>query len=191
MEGTKITLSSLNVLLSAAAELGDVDRTFATFDDFDLHEIEPNSDSYSFLLESLTMSVNPQFKKDGEKRKADAPGRIDAASAILSLMEEKGIPMCHHCTEQYVLLMHYVGRLDAATEFLLDSLERGDPVNNRIIINMSKNNAAAGNIEVARLLATMTSENFDHLNHRIDEIEKELLSRRGASDENESVDTQE
>ena len=177
-EGAKITLSSLNVLLSAAGELGDVDRAFATFDDFDLHEIEPNSDSYSFLLEALTKSINPEFRKDEEQRKQDVPGRMDAASAILTLMEEKNVPMCHHCIEQYAQLLFYGDRLDAATEFVLDSLERGDPVNNRVIINLSKNNAMAGNFEMARLLSTKTSEHFSHLDHRIDVIEKRARAGR-------------
>lgn len=178
-EGIEITLSTLNVVLSASAELGDVDRTFATFDDFDSYGIEPNTDSYSFLLEVLSRSVNPLYQKDDEQRRMDAPGRMDAAAAILSLMEEKGVEMCHHCIEHYAQLLYNVGRLDAATEFLMDSLERGDPVNNRVIINMSKNNALVGNIEVARLLSKKTTENFRHLDHRIDEIEKQLRRSQG------------
>lgn len=182
-DGVKISLASLNVVLSAAAELGDVDRAFTTFEAFDLYEIEPNVDSYSFLLEALAVSVNQRTQKDDEQRRLDAPGRMDAASAILSLMEEKEVPMSQHCTEHYAQLLYNVGRLDAATEFLLDSLERGDTVNNRIIIIMSKNNAQAGNIEVARLLATKTSEHFGHLDHRINGFEKELLTKRRGEDE--------
>lgn len=173
-EGTGITQASLNVLLSAAAELGDVDRAFATFDDFDLHGVEPNSDSFSFLLEALSKSVSPLHQKDDEQRLQDAPSRMDAASAILSLMEESGIKMCQHCNEQYALLLSNVDRLDAATEFLLDSLERGDPVNNRLIISLTNNNALAGNIEIARLLAERTTEHFAHLDNRIDKIAEEL-----------------
>ena len=188
-EGMRITVASLNTILSAAAELGDVDRAFATFDAFDLYEIEPNADSFSFLLEALAQSVNPRKQKDEERRKLDAPGRMDAASAILSLMEESGVPMCQNCTEHYAQLLYNVGRLDAATEFLLDSLERGDPVNNRIIILMAKNNAMEGNLELARLLATKTTEHFGHLDHRIDEIEKQLLATDdGGSDEQSESD---
>jgi len=198
-DGTQISLGSLNVVLSAAAELGDVDRAFAIFEDFDLYEIEPNTDSYSFLLEALAKSLGPRHQKDEEQRKLDAPGRMDAASAILSLMEENEVRMCQHCIEQYAQLLYNVGRLDAATEFLLDSMERGDPVNNRILIIMSKNNALAGNIEVARLLATKTTEHYGHLEHRIDEAEKELVSRIEAAgrerredelDETESEESQ-
>lgn len=174
-EGTRITQASLNVLLASAAELGDVDRAFATFDDFDTHGIEPNSDSYSFLLEVLAKSVSLSQQKDPVQRMQDAPGRMDAASAILSMMEENGVEMCHHCIEHYAQLLCNVDRLDAATEFLVDCLERGDRVNNKSIINMSKNNASAGNIEVARLLAERTTEPFPHLHRRIDETENRLL----------------
>jgi hypothetical protein len=188
-EGARITCASLNAVLSAAAELGDVDRAFATFDDFDLYEVEPNADTYSFLLEALSVSVSFRVQKSEEQRKLDAPGRMDAASAILSLMEENEVRMCQHCIEHYARLLYNVGRLDAATEFLLDSLERGDPVSNRIIIVMSKHNAMAGNIEVARLLVTKTTEPFGHLEHRITEIEKQLLAAdKGDEDEQSESD---
>lgn len=190
-EGVGVTLASLNVVLSAAGEQGDVDRAFAIFEDFDLYEIEPNSDSFSFLLESLAKNLTPK-SDEYKERMADAPARLDAASAILSLMEEQGIPRCHHCIEQYTQLLCNVDRLDAANEFLLDSLERGDPVNNRIIINVSKNNAFAGNIEVARLFAAKTSEPFGHLGSRINQIEKELMQAAAAAEkqERESADEQ-
>jgi hypothetical protein len=181
----KVTLASLNAVLSAAAELPDVNRAFSIFEDFDAYGIEPNYDSYSYLLESLSKDLMSNHKGSNEKM-THAPERLDAAAAILSLMEEKGIPRCQHCVEHYAMLLYHAGRLDAATEFLLDSLERGDPVNNRVIIKMSKSNALAGNLEVARLMANRTSEPFAHLNRRIDDIEKKLKQEE-YSDENESI----
>jgi hypothetical protein len=178
-------LASLNVILSAAAELPDVNRAFSIFEDFELHGIEPNYDSYSYLLESLSKDLKLNRKGCNEKI-MHAPELLDAAAAILSLMEEKGIPRCQHCVEQYAMLLYNAGRLDAATEFLLDSMERGDPVSNRVIIKMSKSNALAGNFEVARLMANRTSEPFAHLFHRIDEIEKKLKQEE-YSDENKST----
>ena len=186
-DGARVTLSSLNAVLSAAAEKPDVNRAFNIFEDFDVYGIEPNYDSYSYLLESLSKDLIPA-REGYKERMMHAPERLDAAAAILSLMEERNIPRCQHCVEQYTQLLFNVGRLDAATEFLLDSLERGDPVNNRVIINMSKNNALAGNMEVARLMATKTSEPFAHLTHRIDDIETKLLPMQGASSDEEETD---
>lgn len=182
-EGTRISVSSLNVIMSACAELGDVDRAFATWDDFNTYNIEPNADTYSFLLEALAVNMSPLEKQDDAHRmQDDAPGRLDAASAILSLMEGNGVKKCQHCIGNYVQLLCNVGRLDAATEFLLDSVEKKELVGNRILCIVAKNNAKAGNFDIARLLASKTTEHFGYLDHRINEIEKERSGDHGADE---------
>jgi hypothetical protein len=155
--------------------LGDVDRAFATWDDFNTYNLEPNVDTYSFLLEALAVSISPLAKRTDAERRQDAPGLLDAASAILSLMEQNGVPMCQHCINSYVQLLCNAERLDAATEFVLDSLEKKELVGNRTLLVVAKNNAKAGNFDIARLLSSKTSEHFDHLDHKINEFEKGRL----------------
>ena len=193
-------MASLNVVLSASGELGDVDRAFATFDDFEANNIEPNQDSYSFLLEALARSLTRQ--KDHEQRLKDGPGRLDAASAILTLMEEKGIGMCQHCIDNYALLLFNVDKLEEATQFLVDAMERGEAVSNRTLFIMSKHNAEAGNFEAARLLASKTTEHYANLDRKIEtamEQQKECQDSTGeqgslgaseetGSDETDNVD---
>lgn len=189
IEGIRISASSLNIIMSACAELGDVDRAFSTWDDFKTFKIEPNVDTYSFLLESLSCSLG-DLKKNNAQRKKDVPGCLDAAYAILTLMEENGVPLCQHCIDNYAQLLCNAGRLDAATEFLVDSIEKGEAVGNKTIIVLAKNNAEAGNFDVARQLASKTTEHFCHLDDKLNEIEKTMLAAHGADahgkDESES-----
>jgi hypothetical protein len=112
----------------------------------------------------------------------DAPGRSDAASGILSLMEQNGVPMCQHCIDSYAQLLCNMGRLDGATEFLLDSIEKKELVGNKTIDVVAKNNAQAGNFDIARLLASKTSEHFSHLDHKINDFEKERLGAHGTDE---------
>lgn len=175
-EGIRMSLASLNIVLSAAAELGDVDRAFAIFDDFSVHGIEPNADTYSFLLESLSLSVCPKRRlNDNERRLKDIPGRLDAANAMLSIMEENGVKMCQHCIDSYAQLLCHSGLLDAATEFLFDSLERVEIVGNKTLVIIVKMQAQNGNFEVARRLASNTTEPLLYLENRIREMERQRM----------------
>jgi hypothetical protein len=112
----------------------------------------------------------------------DAPGHLDAASAILSLMEENGVPICQYCIGSYATLLCNAGRLSAATEFLLDAVEKKELVDNKILCVVSMNNADADNFDIARLFASKTSEHFGHLDHNINELEKERIREHGADE---------
>jgi len=52
-----ITVASMNCILSAYGEAGCIERAFATFDDLLEYELEPDHDSFSFLMESLATHV--------------------------------------------------------------------------------------------------------------------------------------
>eukprot|EP00978_Attheya_sp_CCMP212_P002177 scaffold4463_cov51-Attheya_sp.AAC.20 len=114
-EGTRITTASLNCIMSACAEGGLVDRTFATFDDFAEYRLEPDLDTFSFFMESLsvdiasTLSRLPALPKNSseeleakkeQQRQHKIAVQVEAADFVLDMMKETGLSPT---VSQYVL----------------------------------------------------------------------------------------
>lgn len=174
IEGSLVSVASLNVILYACAELGEVDRAFATLDDFPLHNLEPNQDTYSFVLEALARNMDPGLYNDEEQRMADAPSRLDAADAVLAIMEGNNVPLCHHGIHQYARLLFNIGELDEAAKFILERKESGENISNKTFFILASEFGRRGNFDMARLLESKTTEPLHFLRERLDRFEKEL-----------------
>ena len=146
-EGRPPSVAAFNAVLSGAAERGDVDRALSMMDEFACNNLEPNSDSYSFALETFgkTLSrrrVNPA----SETLTASC---LDLADSILSTIEEKGISLTQHIVRAYVELLCIAQETETATNVVRQSHTRG-LVNNKILYRVAVANLERGNLDVAR-----------------------------------------
>jgi pentatricopeptide repeat protein len=163
-----VSVASLNVILSACAGIGDVDRAFATLEDFKRYKLVPNVDTYSYALEALTRSIDPEFERDSKRRKEKASACREAAESILAEMAEKGLSPCHHCIEEFTLLLLNIGQDIAATEFVLERMDEGLHVGNKTILILSSKLADLGEFKMARLVASRISEPMPFIESRLE-----------------------
>eukprot|EP00536_Pseudo-nitzschia_multiseries_P000602 jgi/Psemu1/179031/e_gw1.7.165.1 len=155
-----LSLESLNVILSSYAERADPKDAVGILDVMSDNGIEPNADSYSFVIEALGRDIKKRLKIDDQSYKQR---NIEVADTILSMMEGKGIPPTTHVIRNYVELLCLAGEIETATSIVEEYLKSEDPetrlvVNNITTYRVATENAALGNFDIARNLASMMTE---------------------------------
>jgi pentatricopeptide repeat protein len=146
--GTKISVNSLNCILSAYASNGLVDKAFETYDSFTDYEIIPNSDTFAYLMESLSVDANTliplnindimgkwekemdtikDVQKDNDYIEWKS-SRLMAADVILLTIEDKKIVKNEHIIHEYIRLLCAFKETEKAKDFItgiLNSQEVG------------------------------------------------------------------
>lgn len=152
--------------------------------------ITPNADSYSFVIEALGRDIKKRLKT---KDHAYMQRNIEVADTILSMMEGEGTTPSTHVIRNYIELLCLAGESETATSVVEDYLSSGDPsvrktVNNITIYRVATENAAQGNFEVARDLASKMTEYVPALDRRITSREQRSrhLSEAHSDDESSS-----
>ena len=158
--------------------MGDVDRAFATFDDFDVSELKPNADSFSYHLEALALDVSEETHRSGEAIEDRVMSRVDAAESVLALMKEDGFPLCNHALHEYVRLLCFAGDTDKALTSIDEALETNLLVADKTLLFLATKFGATGQIEAARDLASKTTDRWHFLEKRIDTWEKQFKAQQ-------------
>jgi hypothetical protein len=174
-EGTRITTASLNCIMSACAEGGLVDRTFATFDDFAEYNLDPDLETFSFFMESLsvdiatTLSRLPSLPKNAsdesmalqeQLRQHKIAVQVEAADSVLEMMKETGLSPT---ASQYVLKYYTqimcsssdVEHLKKAHLFLQEACDAKDRVSTESISDLVKRYTILGQCDTARVVASL------------------------------------
>ena len=118
-EGTEITCASLNCVLASYAKLGHVEHAFSTYDEFEMNGIEPNADTFSYLMEALaTEMINPSpfLTKEPETQ-------IEEAEAIFNMMAKLEMQPSEYYVHHYVCFLIHFKELEKAKTFLQDMAE--------------------------------------------------------------------
>jgi pentatricopeptide repeat protein len=165
IEGAKVTVSSLNTILSGCAELGDPDRAFAMFQDFANFDLEPDEDTYSFMMESLSKATGPERPLDD----AAVEGYLKAAESLLDMMVTKNVKVNRHTLHFYVHTLGNLGKMDAAKNAVLDAFEAGLGVENKTLSLIISACGDRGDLEMARWLCSKLSEPMDFIEKRMEQ----------------------
>lgn len=194
--GVNASVESLNVVLSAFAERGDVNHALSTLSSFETFGLKPNADSYSFAMEVLGKDVNRRKREYIHRKSNSFVGRaqldtnIDAADEILTRMEGEGIDPNSDIIRNYVELLCLADEVTTATAVVNDLLQskQKSVVNNKAIYRVAIANANLGNFEIARKLASVMTEPAPNLLRAIGSREQrrnhlEHLRRRDQSEE--------
>ena len=172
-----LSLESINVVLSSYAERGDPRDAVEILELMEENDIEPNADSYSFVIEALGRDIKKRLKSQDQDY---IERNISIANTVLSMMEGKGMPANTHVIRNYVELLCMGGEVDTATSIVEDYLKSDDPdfrniVNNITIYRVAAEQTTLGNFEKAKGLADQMTEYVPALHRRIKSKEQRSL----------------
>ena len=190
-EGPQMSVASMNTILSACGELGEVDRAFATLDEMERFGMDPDQDSYSYAMESLANELKQRQKQQQQQPPWDETkkaSRLEAAEALLDCMENQGLSVSQHVFHQYINLLTTVDEVELATQCIQDALGSGLEVANLTIKIVVDSQIEQGNFDVALELAEKTTEPFDFLFDRIRKGRQKELSKAATRRRRESAE---
>ena len=155
--GLHVTTALLNVILSASAERGDLERTHLLLEEFGHFGTPLDADSYSFAMEACGKHLARRTRTVA--RPALVEQCLDAAVSLLTRMEEQGIAPTHHVIREYVELLCFAGQTETATQVILEAAECDlRLVSNKAVHRVGMANVKRGNYQVARQVANLASE---------------------------------
>jgi len=172
-----LSLESLNVILSSYAERADPRDAVEILDVMRDNGIQPNADSYSYVIEALGRDIKKRLKMEDASYKQR---NVEIADTILSMMEENGISPTTHVIRNYIELLCIAGETATATSIVEEYLTSEDSetrlvVNNITTYRVATENAVRGNFDVARKLASMMTEYVPALHRGIKSREQRFL----------------
>ena len=172
-----LSLESINVVLSGYAERGDPRDAVEILELMAENDIDPNADSYSFVIEALGRDIKKRLKSNDQDY---IERNISIANTVLSMMEGKGMPPNTQVIRNYVELLCMGGEIDTASSIVEDYLRSDDLefrniVNNITIYRVVSEHTALGNFERAKALAEQMTEYVPALHRRIKSKEQRSL----------------
>lgn len=155
-----VTTSMMNVLLSSAAERGDIDRVLSILHDFDRYGTAFNADTISFGFESLGKNLSRRRKYNRTFVDSTNPATRDhigacmvVANALLNQMDDYQIETTDHIIRNYIEFLCLAGYIDTATAIILEAVGRKGLVSSKSIYRVAMMNAKAFKFDIARQIA--------------------------------------
>lgn len=170
-DGSHISTSAINTLLSAAAERGDIERAMTIWNEFEDNQLDPTAESFGFAFEALGKHLARRTGKAVESAKSSCLAKADA---FLSQMEKVGVLPTQHIVREYVELLCQGGEVETATSVVEEFLEHG-LVSNKTLYRAAIANAEMGQFNVARNLASMSKQPMPFLFKSISRVEASAL----------------
>jgi len=176
-EGKAVTLAAYNVVLSGSAERGDVDRIIKLWSELERNDLVPNTDSYSFLFESLGKNLRRkqiQNRRFNNQNQFFVDNCLATADLYLSKMEEQGLAPTQQIVRDYAELLCLAGQVDTATAIVLESFEKGEGhlVSDKTIYRVAMANANIQQFDVARQVANCRPDD-EPIDFLLSKIERE------------------
>jgi pentatricopeptide repeat protein len=175
-----LSLESLNVVMSAYSERGEMENAMDVLNLMEDIDIYPNEDSYSFALEALGKDVvRFQSKEDSSHLHKN----VEIAGIILTRMEKNGVEPSVDVIRNYLELLCLAGEVETATSVVEQCLSTNNDrskINNKSIYRVAMANAEACNFERAKALSKMTSEELPLLDKKIRSLESRFLAMERA-----------
>jgi hypothetical protein len=175
----KITTAMMNVLLSSAAERGDIDRVLSILQDFDRCGTPFNAETISFGFESLGKNLSRRRKFNHNFLDRDSPAVRDhvgacmvVANALLNQMDDHQIETTDHIIRNYVEFLCLAGYIETATTIVMEACSEKRLVSSKAIYRVAMANAKSFRFDVARQVATCDS-NSEPLQFLLQSIDRE------------------
>lgn len=156
-EGHQPTTAALNVVMSGAAERGEIHRVLSLLLEFDRSQVHPNADTFSFAFESLGKNLR-RGRSRNPVTQDHKNACVIAAESFLTRMEANAISPTHHIIRDYAELLCLVGQVDTATSVLQQALGEEGLVSSKTIYRVALANAKIHKFDVAREVATWGTE---------------------------------
>jgi len=191
------TTGSLNCILTAYAELGDVPTTFRVFEHMNDFNVEPDIVSFTCLFEALALHIkstvshrlSPENKDENledsqnlltsgmQTTKDEVASVLETVDVIFDMMKSRNLEMDHECWHQYIRILCFLKEVDRALEILRKLTDRKERILMTTYSSLSYSSASIGRFDVARATADMILEAGYHripesLLFKIDEFEQ-------------------
>jgi hypothetical protein len=157
----KITTSIMNVLMSGAAERGDIDRLLSILKDFERYNIAFDADTISFGFESLGKNLMRRRKFNNtflDQSRASTRDHIDAcmvvANVLLNHMDDHQVKTSDHIIRNYIEFLCLAGHVDTATSIIMEAVHEKGLVSSKSLYRVAMANAKLFRFEAARQVAT-------------------------------------
>jgi len=182
-KGMVLPVGILNMILSAGAERGDIDRTLALLGEFPRNNAVPNADSMGFAFESLGRHLSRRTLNPAGPELRSAC--LEYADSFLTMMDEYGIEPNHHIIREYVELLCHAHEIDTASKVIMESVENEWPVCSKAIYVVSMANVKQRqDYEMARRIANCAAQPLPFL---MENIEKHELRQSQALESNDTT----
>ena len=125
---TPLTAAGMNCIVAASAMWGDSDGAFSTYRDFQKYGLEPDANTFAFMMEALATEVSRQETK--VRLSGDQIHRHEmAADEIMEMAKERKLTS-HHLLHQYLRVLCAGGCLEEAVM----ELKRANDANDYILM---------------------------------------------------------
>ena len=115
--------------MAALGGRGDTEGSFETFALFEQYGIEPNADTYAYMLESLaTYRTAEQNKGEEDSSPEDVSRHMTAAREVMKEARNSGISASGEILHQYLRTLCAAGLLEETVEALKEAVERDERV---------------------------------------------------------------
>ena len=175
----KVTTSIMNVLMSAAAERGDIDRLLSILKDFERYNVPFNADTISFGFESLGKNLMRRRAFNNtflDQTRASTRDHIDAcmvvANVLLNHMDDHQVKTTDHIIRNYIEFLCMAGHVETATSIILEAVQEKGLVSSKSIYRVAMANAKLFRFDVARQVATCDLS-IAPLNFLLESIDRE------------------
>jgi pentatricopeptide repeat protein len=156
LNGGKVTVSIINILLSACAERGDLGRAINLYLDFENYGLRPNADTFSFIFETLGkhMRGNTHKRPRGQAyHERSTAALIVTAESFIERMEKHGVAATKELLHNYVEFLLCSNQLDKATSMVLDAVSSDIFLHSKTLYAVAMKNAKIQRFAIARQIA--------------------------------------
>jgi hypothetical protein len=179
LDGGKVTVSIMNILLSACAERGDLGRAINLYLDFENYCLRPNADTFSFIFEALGKHLRGSSNKL-PRGQAYCEDRTEAliltADSFIERMEQHGVAATKEVIHNYVEFLMCSGQLEKATSIVLDAVKSDIFISSKTLYGVAMKNAKEQRHDVARQIASCETVVADVLMRNIAREERMMIA---------------
>ncbi|KAL7552619.1 hypothetical protein ACHAWF_017606 [Thalassiosira exigua] len=154
------SIHSMNALLLGYGKIQDIDSAFIVYGDLEKFGIQPDANTFIFLLESLYIDTIQRFRKHDKEplqcTTQDIDDVVGAAQVILDTMEESEITKSKSFIGEHIKLLCAIGLVEDAYSVLEEAISTGTPVPRPPLFMLMSNFASMGNYDTAHNVAQMS-----------------------------------
>ena len=172
----------MNSLLIGYGMKRDINNAFLIFEDFEKFNIQPDANTFTFLMEALYIDAKDRFpyKQRLQFNPQDIQDVVGAAQIVIDAMAEAGIQRTKLFFYEHIRLLYTLDLLEDAKSVLLEAIHTGTSVPKATLFMLGSKFANVGDFENARAIAQMSRAagcgDFPRLINRINNLEARKAS---------------
>ena len=194
--GVKLSTPILNCLLAACAQEGLVDRSFAIFDQFVALDLQPDQESFSFLMEGLAKEISKMcpvliIDKSSQEMCVTDPTLpyiedmhiyLESIDAINNMMNEKGFIPDRYFTNHHIICLILLQEFGKAFEILEEAVKTDRVILTGTYEQFALQCAHKGEKDLTlRILSFMTDESGYQIPSYLNQVIESTLEKFGSS----------